>query len=104
MYSYYFYSYRRLDKILKGCYTILQYTISYHTIYNSPLTMYVCIYVCPQKNKNSPILMKLGIPMFFGLPNPNLKLVFQNSEKGAPQGGGGGNLKIFYKIKIHRFR
>ena len=90
MYSYYFYSYRRLDKILKGCYTILQYTISYHTIYNSPLTMYVCIYVCPQKNKNSPILMKLGIQMFFGLPNSNLKLDFENSQQGRrsrPPGG-----------------
>ena len=26
--------------------------------------------------------MKLGIPMFFGLPNPNLKLDFENSQQG----------------------
>ena len=41
--------------------------------------------------------MKLGIPMFFGLPNPNLKLVFQNSKKGAPLGEGRGESQNFLK-------
>ena len=36
--------------------------------------------------------------MFLGLPNPILKLVFQNSRKGAPRGGRG-ILKVFYKKK-----
>ena len=39
--------------------------------------------------QNSPILIKLGIPMSFGLIKLNLTLVFRNYKMGAPRGGGG---------------
>ena len=50
------------------------------------------------------ILMKLGIPMFFGLIKMNLKLDFEISQKGGPQGGErGGNLYFMNFLLFNHF-
>ena len=53
--------------------------------------------------------MKLDIPMFFGLPNPNLKLVSQNSTKRLRRSGDSQNFpktqnsQNFVKLSIPMF-
>ena len=45
-----------------------------------------------------PILMKFGTRWFFGLVKPNPCSICRNSEKGAPQEGGGGESQKSQKI------